>query len=96
MITGVRSALLCERVEQDEDGGANYFNLCGATLTAESNPGFLPPAIASEPSHEPRPNFQSASKPQLGLHHSLDHPGIKWRATPFSSRPPIKLNGSSG
>ena len=41
MITGVRSALICERVEQNDAGSANYFGICGASLIAESNPGFL-------------------------------------------------------
>ena len=41
MIIGVRSALICERVEQDDAGRANYFGICGASIMAESNPGFL-------------------------------------------------------
>ncbi len=41
MIIGVRSVLICERVEQDDAGRANYFGICGASIMAESNPGFL-------------------------------------------------------
>lgn len=41
MITGVRSAIICERVEEDDAGRANYLGICGDWIMAESKPGFL-------------------------------------------------------
>lgn len=41
MITGIRTAVICDRVETDKEGRVNAFNLRGDPLLPESNPGFL-------------------------------------------------------
>lgn len=41
MIVGLRSALLCDHVEQDAHGVVNYLGVHGGTLIANSRPGLL-------------------------------------------------------
>ena len=41
MITGLRSALICSKVEQHPDGRTDYIGVVGAELSAETKPGYL-------------------------------------------------------
>ena len=41
MITGIRSAVICDRVVVDEDGMTNLIRIRGEPLVPDSTPGFL-------------------------------------------------------
>lgn len=41
MITGLRSALMCSKVEQHVDGRTDYIGVVGAELSAETRPGYV-------------------------------------------------------
>jgi hypothetical protein len=45
MITGIRSAVFCDKVEKDERG-PSYIGLHGDVLTADSRPGLIKASIA--------------------------------------------------
>lgn len=41
MITGLRSALICAKVEMHSDGRTDYLGIVGAEISADSRPGFV-------------------------------------------------------
>lgn len=41
MITGLRSALICSKVEQHADGRTDYIGVVGAELSADTRPGYI-------------------------------------------------------
>ena len=55
MITGVRTALICDRLEQDELGRTNAMGLYGDTIYASSRPGFVDCWLLVMPELDGRP-----------------------------------------